>query len=59
MSALQNKDSLAGTIAYDKNTGDNAKDFVKNLKRYGILRYRDDDSPEDYDPRNNFRGSRR
>lgn len=59
MSALQNKDSLAGTIAYDEATGTNAKDFMRNLKRYGILRYRDDDSPEDNDPRNKFRGSRR
>jgi phospholipid/cholesterol/gamma-HCH transport system substrate-binding protein len=59
MDALQNKDSLAGTIAYDTDTGGNAKDFMKNLKRYGILRYRDDDSPEDNDPRNKFRGSRR
>ena len=59
MDALQNKDSLAGTLAYDTDTGTNAKDFMRNLKRYGILRYRDDESPEDNDPRNKFRGSRR
>lgn len=59
MTAFQNKDSLAGTLAYDQQTGSNAKDFMRNLKRYGILRYRDDDSPEDNDPRNKFRGSRR
>lgn len=59
LSALQNKNSLAGTLAYDRETGNNAKDFMRNLKRYGILRYRDDDSPEDNDPRNKFRGSRR
>ena len=59
MSALQNKDGLLGTMAYDKQTGTNAREFVKNIKRYGILRYRDDSSPEDHDPRNKFRGSRR
>lgn len=59
MDAFQNTDSLAGTMAYDTDTGTNAKDFMRNLKRYGILRYRDDESPEDNDPRNKFRGSRR
>ena len=42
MSAMQNKDGLVGAMAYDQETGTNAKEFVKNLKRYGILRYRDD-----------------
>ena len=59
MAAFQNKDSLAGTLAYDQNTGTNAKDFMRNLKRYGILRYKDDDTKEERDPRNQFRGSRR
>ncbi len=59
MSAMQNKEGLVGVIAHDEETGTNAKEFVKNLKRYGILRYRDDSSPEDNDPRNKFRGSRR
>ena len=59
MSAMQNKDGLVGVMAHDQETGTNAKEFVKNLKRYGILRYRDDSSPEDSDPRNKFRGSRR
>lgn len=59
MSALQSKDGLVGAMAYDKETGTNAKEFVKNLKRYGILGYRDDASKEDHDPRNKFRGSRR
>lgn len=59
MAGLQEGEGLVGTMAYDKETGTNAKDFVKNLKRYGILRYRDDASEEDNDPRNKFRGSRR
>lgn len=59
MTALQNKDGLVGTVAYDKETGTNTREFIRNLKRYGILRYRDDDSKEKNDPRNKFRGSRR
>ena len=59
MSAMQSKDGLLGVMASDQETGTNAKEFVKNLKRYGILRYRDDSSPEKNDPRDKFRGSRR
>lgn len=59
MTAMQNSDGLFGALAQDKETGTNAKEFFKNLKRYGILRYRDDSSPEDHDPREKFRGSRR
>ncbi len=59
MAAFQNKDSLVGTMAYDRETGTNAKEFMRNLKRYGILRYRDDATKDERDPRNKFRGSRR
>lgn len=59
MTAFQNKDSLVGTMAYDRDTGTNAKEFMRNLKRYGILRYRDDATKDERDPRNKFRGSRR
>ncbi len=59
MAALKSKDSLAGALAYDKKTGDDAKEFIRNLKRYGILRYRDDAAKQENDPRNKFRGSRR
>jgi len=59
MAALKDGNSVIGSLAYDKKTGHDAKEFVKNLKRYGILRYRDDASKEKNDPRNKFRGSRR
>ncbi|MGB0992580.1 MAG: MlaD family protein [Akkermansiaceae bacterium] len=59
MEALKSKDGTLGALAYDKQTGNNTKEFIKNLKRYGILRYRDDASKDDRDPRNRFRGSRR
>ena len=59
MAALQNKNGLVGTLAYDEETGSNAKEFIRNLKRYGILRYRDKSTKDERDPRNKFRGSRR
>lgn len=59
MDALQNKNGLIGAMAYDRETGSNAKEFVRNLKRYGILRYRDDSTKDERDPRNKFRGHRR
>lgn len=59
MTALQNKNGLLGTMAYDRETGSNAKEFIRNLKRYGVLRYRDDATKNERDPRKKFRGSRR
>lgn len=59
MDALQNKDGLVGTLAHDRETGHNARELIRNLKRYGILRYRDDSTKEERDPRNKFSGSRR
>ncbi|BCX47196.1 hypothetical protein HAHE_11040 [Haloferula helveola] len=49
---------LLGTLAYDEEVSDDAKTFIRNLKRDGILRYRDTDEPED-DPRTRFRSRRR
>ena len=59
MAAMQNRDGLVGTLAYDEETGTNAKEFMRNLKRYGILRYRDKSTKDERDPRNKFRGHRR
>ena len=59
MAAIQNKNGLIGTLAYDQETGNNAKEFIRNLKRYGVLRYRDKSTNDERDPRNKFRGSRR
>ena len=59
IAALQNKNGLVGTLAHDEETGTNAKEFIRNLKHYGILRYRDKSTEDERDPRNKFRGSRR
>lgn len=52
-------DGLLGTLAYDKEVKTDAATFVKNLKRYGILGYRDESSEDERDPRNRYRGNRR
>jgi len=59
MASIKNDNSALGALTADTETGTNTKLFIRNLKRYGILRYRDDASPEEYDPRNHFRGTRR
>lgn len=55
---VEQGDGLLGTLAYDDEVSDDAKTFIRNLKQYGILRYRDKETPPD-DPRNRFRGRRR
>jgi len=49
---------LLGTLAYDEEVSDDAKTFIRNLKQQGILRYRDEETPED-DPRTRFKSRRR
>ena len=54
-----NGDGVLGTLAYDHEAKTDASTFIRNLRRYGILRYRDaekQDSPETDD---RFRGIRR
>ncbi len=55
----QKGDSLLGTLAYDREVSSDAKSFVSNLRRYGILRYRDAEAKPEPDPRDRFRGHRR
>jgi ABC-type transporter Mla subunit MlaD len=56
---VQNGDGLLGTLAYDREVSDDAKVFIRNLRQQGILRYRDQESADEDDPRNRFRGRRR
>lgn len=53
-------EGLLGTLAYDEGVSDDAKTFIHNLRRDGILRYRDKEGEtvED-DPRARFRSRRR
>ena len=55
---VQSGDGALGALAYDRETKEDLQTFIKNLKKNGILRYRDEESKED-DPRDRFRGRRR
>ncbi len=60
LARLDESEGLLGKITNDEEVGDDAKTFVKNLKHYGILRYKDDSSYKEEDPREErFRGKRR
>lgn len=56
---VKNSEGLLGTLAYDREVTDDAKTFLRNLRNYGILRYRDAATYDERDPRNRFRGRRR
>ncbi len=49
-----------GLFLFDKQFRANAQEFIRNLRDYGILRYRNPDEPEiKCDPRTGYSGSRR
>ncbi|NNC89236.1 MAG: MCE family protein [Akkermansiaceae bacterium] len=59
LSGVKEGEGLVGTLLSDEEVGTDAKTFMKNLRRYGILGYRDADTFDERDPRNRFRGKRR
>jgi len=59
ISDIKSSDGLIGTLAYDKEIQSDSKTFVKNLRRYGILGYRDAETYDENDPRERFKGRRR
>jgi hypothetical protein len=59
LSDIKSSDGLIGTLAYDKEIKSDSKTFVKNLRRYGILGYRDAETYDENDPRERFKGRRR
>lgn len=51
---------LLGLMLYDARFRANAQEFIRNLRDYGILRYRNPNDPQiKTDPRSGFSGSRR
>ncbi len=54
---VQEKKGTLGALVADEELKGDMKDFVRNLKENGILRYKDEESSED--PRERFRGRRR
>lgn len=60
LAKINKSDGLLGKITNDEEVGNDAKTFVKNLKHYGILRYKDDSNYEEENPKEErFRGKRR
>jgi len=56
---INQSDGLLNTLTDDKDFNQDTKKFVRNLKHYGILRYKDDDSYDEKDPKENRYRSRR
>ncbi len=55
---VQSGKGALGALVSDGELKTDVKDFVRNLKEKGILRYKDEKTKEE-DPRNRFRGRRR
>jgi ABC-type transporter Mla subunit MlaD len=58
LDSLNNEEGLVGTLTQDEEVNTDTKTFIKNLRRHGILGYKDEATPED-DPRERYRGRRR
>jgi len=59
LKSVKGSEGLLGSLAYDRDMKGDAKTFMRNLRHYGILRYKDAETPDERDPRNRFRGRRR
>ena len=60
MAKINESDGLINTLTDDKEFSQDTKKFVKNLKHYGILRYKDDENYDEKDPKENrYRSKRR
>ena len=58
LDSINSSDGLVGTLTQDEEVSDDTKTFIKNLRRHGILGYKDKETPEN-DPRERYRGRRR
>lgn len=60
ISKIDKGDGLLKTLSSDKEFDTDTKQFVKNLKHYGILRYKDDETADPKDPKvNRYRSKKR
>ncbi|MFC4992689.1 MlaD family protein [Rubritalea tangerina] len=60
LNGLSDGDGLLGTLVSDEEVSADTKIFIKNLKRHGVLGYKDDSTYDERDPeRSRFRGVRR
>ena len=55
---VDSNDGALGALVADQELKTDMKDFVRNLKKNGVLRYKDEDEKEE-DPRDRYRGRRR
>lgn len=60
LARIEKGEGLLGTLVYDKGVKSDAKVFFSNLKRYGVLGYKDDSTYDERDPKGSrYRGNRR
>lgn len=60
LNGLGDGDGLLGTLVADEEVNDDTKIFIKNLKRHGVLGYKDDSTFDERDPKSSrYRGFRR
>lgn len=60
VSDVKKGNGTLGLFLYDRKFRNDFEDFVRNLRDYGILRYRDPkEAPPSIDPRSGYSGSRR
>ena len=58
LDTLNSSEGLVGTLTNDEEVSSDTKTFIKNLRRHGVLGYKDEKTPEN-DPRERYRGRRR
>jgi methyl-accepting chemotaxis protein len=60
LNGLNDGNGLLGTLVVDEEVSDDTKTFIKNLKRHGLLGYKDDSTYSERDPKTSrYRGVRR
>jgi len=60
LNGLSDGDGLLGTLVADEEVSADTKTFIKNLKRHGVLGYKDDSTFDERDPKSSrYRGIRR
>ncbi|WP_018969875.1 MlaD family protein [Rubritalea marina] len=58
--SMKQGQGLLGALLYDEQVSQDTKDFIQNLKKHGLLGYKDEDSSKPYDAKDSrFRGIRR
>ena len=58
LDTLNSNEGLVGTLTKDEEVSADTRTFIRNLRRHGVLGYKDEQTPEN-DPRERFRGRRR